>query len=195
MDALQIEKIKTKIYEIRGQKVILDADLAVLYGVETKYLVRQYKRNIERFPENYAFQLTNDEFLRCQNVTSKKEGRGGRRYMPYAFTEHGTIMTSSILNTKEAIRINQIIVDVFVGLRNQIAAKPEYDLLKEYMKRIEAEVKETKATQLVESNLLTGQMTKLSQKVRDFEDILDKFQNENLIIKRPEDGLDQDRLN
>lgn len=76
------EKIKTMIYEIRGKKIILDSDIAKLFGYETKYLNRQVARNIERFPENYCFQLTNEEYenLRCQNVTSSY---GGRRYKPY----------------------------------------------------------------------------------------------------------------
>ena len=78
--AVSIEIIAGKIYTIRGKTVMLDEDLARLYEVETKYLIRQVKRNRERFPEDFMFQLTPHEFLRCQNVTSK---RGGRRYLPY----------------------------------------------------------------------------------------------------------------
>lgn len=86
MDQLQL--IQSKIYEIRGQKVMLDFDLAEMYGTETKYLKRSVKNNIKRFPSDFMFELTKEEFdsLRCSFSTSK---RGGTRYMPYAFTEHG----------------------------------------------------------------------------------------------------------
>jgi len=85
--------IEKKIFLIMGLNVMLDKDLAELYGVETKYLIRQVRRNIERFPEDFMFQLTREEFLRCQNVTSSW---GGRRYLPYAFTEQGVAMLSSV---------------------------------------------------------------------------------------------------
>jgi hypothetical protein len=86
-----IERIEGAILEIRGKKVMLDADLASLYGVETGALVRAVKRNLDRFPSDFQFQLTSDEFggLRCQIGISK--GRGGRRYLPYVFTEHGAV--------------------------------------------------------------------------------------------------------
>jgi len=92
--------IEKKIFLIRGLNVMLDRNLAELYGVETKYLTRQVRRNIERFPEDFMFQLTREEFLRCQIVTSSW---GGRRYLPYAFTEQGVAMLSSVLNSKRAI--------------------------------------------------------------------------------------------
>jgi hypothetical protein len=86
-----VERIEGAILEIRGERVMLDADLAAIYGVETKELVRAVKRNAARFPAGFVFQLTRDEYarLRCQIGTSK--GRGGRRYPPYAFTEHGAV--------------------------------------------------------------------------------------------------------
>ncbi|WEK21669.1 MAG: ORF6N domain-containing protein [Candidatus Pedobacter colombiensis] len=98
------EVVLSKIYQIRGQKVMLDNDLAVLYGVETKRLNEQVRRNMERFPADFMFQLTHDEHqsLRSQFATSKT-GRGGRAYLPYAFTEHGVLMLSSVLN-KQAIQ-------------------------------------------------------------------------------------------
>lgn len=86
---------------------------------ETKYLLRQFKRNSERFPDTDAFQLSRKEFLRCQNVTSN-EGRGGRRYLPYSFTEHGTLMMASLLRSEAAIKVNQLIIQVFVELRQQV---------------------------------------------------------------------------
>jgi len=108
------EIIESKIFFIRGYKVMLDRDLARLYGVETKYLIRQVKRNPLRFPEDFMFQLTSEEFLRCQNVTSSW---GGRRYLPYAFTEQGIAMLSSVLNSERAIQVNIAIMRAFVKLR------------------------------------------------------------------------------
>ena len=116
MDSL-IE-VKNIIYEIRGYKVMLDSDLADLYEVPTKRLNEAVKRNLARFPKHYMFQLTNEEFeiLRSQIATSNK-GRGGRRYMPYVFTEQGVAMLSSILNSEKAIQINIKIIDTFVQMR------------------------------------------------------------------------------
>ena len=93
------EVIERNIYLIRGKKVMFDHDLASLYGVETKALNRAVKRNLSRFPEDFMFQLTPDEALRCHFGTSKKTGKGGRRYLPYAFTEHGILILSSVLNS------------------------------------------------------------------------------------------------
>jgi hypothetical protein len=114
---MQIEKIQTKIYEIRGQKVMLDFDLAELYEVETKNLNLAVKRNIKRFPPDFMFQLTKPEWdiLRLQIETSK--GRGGTRYLPYAFTEQGVAMLSGILNSDKAIETNIVIMRVFVYIR------------------------------------------------------------------------------
>ena len=97
------EIISSKIYLIREQKVMLDNDLAELYQVETRRLNEQVKRNIDRFPEDFMFQLTQEEFenLKSQNATSSW---GGRRKLPYAFTEHGVLMLSSVLNSKRADR-------------------------------------------------------------------------------------------
>lgn len=97
-----MERIAHSIFLLRNQKVILDVDLAVLYGVETKVLVQAVKRNIERFPEDFMFRLTKQEFddLRSQFVTSS---RGGRRYPPYAFTEQGVSMLSGVLRSERAI--------------------------------------------------------------------------------------------
>ena len=93
------KEIQSMIYTFRGMQVMLDSDLAMLYQVETKYLNRQRNRNAERFPEDFCFQLSKEEYeiLRCQNVTSKNEnGSGGRRYLPYVFTEQGIAMLSAI---------------------------------------------------------------------------------------------------
>lgn len=123
---IPVEQIKKRIYLIRGKKVIIDFDLAYLYGVETKVLIQAVKRNIERFPEDFMFQLARDEFgvLRSQIVTSK-ERRGGRRYLPYAFTEQGVAMLSSILRSKRAIQVNIAIMRAFVKLREMMMAHKE----------------------------------------------------------------------
>jgi hypothetical protein len=99
-----VEIIEKKILLIRGEKVMLDADLAELYEVETFNLNKAVKRNIDRFPQDFMFQLTREEVdsLRFQIGMSKKEGRGGRRYLPYAFTEQGVAMLSSVLNSERA---------------------------------------------------------------------------------------------
>jgi hypothetical protein len=108
------DKIENKIYQIRGKRVMIDKDLAKLYEVKTKQLTRQIRRNIERFPEDFMFRLTRQENLRCQIGTSSY---GGRRYLPYAFTEQGIAMLSSVLNSRRAILVNIQIMRAFVGLR------------------------------------------------------------------------------
>ena len=116
------ERIEQAILLIRGQKVMLDADLALLYGVETKVLVQAVKRNTNRFPKDFMFQLSQDEHsvLRSQIVTSK--GRGGRRYPPYAFTEQGVAMLSSVLRSEQAVEVNIEIMRAFVRLREMLAS-------------------------------------------------------------------------
>ncbi len=115
------------IYSIRGHKVMLDKDLATLYGVQTKVLNQAVKRNAARFPEEFMFQLNDVEadFLRSQIVTSKKETRGGRQYNPYVFTEHGTVMLASVLNSPEAVHASIQVVKAFVRLREMLIANKE----------------------------------------------------------------------
>ena len=107
------ERIERSILVIRGQKVMLDADLATLYGVATGALNRAMKRNIDRFPPDFAFRLTPLEFERLKFQFPASDGRGGRRTLPYAFTEYGVAMLSSVLNSKRAIHVNIEIVRVF----------------------------------------------------------------------------------
>ena len=117
------ERIERAILLIRGQKVMLDRDLAELYDVPTKVLNQAVKRNAERFPGDFMFQLREEEMdvvLRSQFVTSKG-GRGGRRYLPYAFTEQGVAMLSSVLNSDRAIEVNIAIMRAFVRLREIMA--------------------------------------------------------------------------
>jgi len=132
-----VEQIESQIFLIRGQKVMLDGDLAALYGVETKRLNEQVRRNSERFPEDFMFQLTAEEFadlksqfetssLRSQIATSNNPaGRGGRRHLPYAFTEHGAIMAASVLNSPRAVEASVQVVRAFVQLRQMLASNAE----------------------------------------------------------------------
>jgi len=113
---IPVEKITSKIYLIRSEKILLDSDLAQLYGVETKVLIQAVKRNLNRFPDDFMFQLSKQEFkiLRSQIVTSSW---GGRRYLPFAFTEQGVAMLSSVLNSEKAVQVNIAIMRAFVQLR------------------------------------------------------------------------------
>ena len=117
--------IESAIRQIRGQKVMLDSDLARIYGVPTKQLNQQVRRNLNRFPNDFAFQLTRQElaFLRSQNVTSSSYG--GRRYLPYAFTERGAIMLASVLNSSIAIEASVRVVRAFIHLREMLASNKE----------------------------------------------------------------------
>jgi hypothetical protein len=114
---MELSLIQSKIFEIRGQKVLLDFDLAEMYKVETKNLNLSVKRNLKRFPSDFMFQLTKVEWdnLRLQIETSK---RGGRRYLPYAFTEQGVAMLSGLLNSDTAIEVNISIMRAFVAIRS-----------------------------------------------------------------------------
>lgn len=122
---IPIERIASQIYLIRGEKVMLDSDLAQLYRVETGALTRAMKRNRKRFPEDFCFQLSKEEFeiLRCQTGTSSQWG--GRRYPPWAFTEQGVAMLSSVLRSKQAAQVNVAIMRTFVRLRQALATNEE----------------------------------------------------------------------
>jgi|JI10StandDraft_1071094.scaffolds.fasta_scaffold370074_1 hypothetical protein len=144
---MQLLQVHNKIYEIRGIKVMLDFDLAGLYDVETKVLNQSVKRNIKRFPPDFMFQLTKDEFesLKSQFVTSNKlnslhietssEKRGGNRRLPYAFTEQGLAMLSGILNSEKAINVNIAIMRAFVYLKQFALTNKE---LTDKLKKLES---------------------------------------------------------
>lgn len=124
---MQLSVIQNKIYEIRGMKVMLDKDLAEMYEVPTFRLNEAVKRNITRFPKDFMFQLTKDEFnlLISQNAISKNKGRGGTRKLPRVFTEQGVAMLSSILNSERAIQVNIVIIRTFVLIRQAALANKE----------------------------------------------------------------------
>ena len=126
MNDLELAKIEQRIFLVRGQKVMLDADLAEIYRVPTKSLNLAVKRNADRFPEDFMFQLTDDEVagLRFHFETSKR-GRGGRRYAPYAFTEQGVAMLSSVLRSSRAVQVNIAIMRTFVRLREMLLSNAE----------------------------------------------------------------------
>ena len=144
---MQLNIIQNRINEIRGLRGMLDFDLAELYQVETKVLKQAIRRNLERFPEDFMFELTSDEYnsliisLRSQIVTSNE--KGGRRYMPYAFTEHGVIMLASLLRSDIAIQTSIKITRAFVAMRNYIMST----------KHLESELEAVKAKlELLERN-------------------------------------------
>ena len=122
----EIEQIKEMIFVIRGQKVMLDSDLAKLYGVETKRLNEQVRRNLDRFPQDFMFQLTPEEHvsLKSQIATSNK-GRGGKQKQPLVFTENGVAMLSGILSSKQAINVNIAIMRIFTKLRSFLLLEKE----------------------------------------------------------------------
>ena len=123
---ITLDLIERKIYVVREQKVMLDSDLAKLYGVATKVFNQSVGRNLQRFPEDFRFQLTEEEFesLRSHIVTSKK-GRGGRRYLPYVFTEQGVAMLSGVLNSERAVQVNIGIMRAFVSMRKMLLTNEE----------------------------------------------------------------------
>jgi hypothetical protein len=124
--AVSVQIVERKIYLIRGHKVMIDIDLADLYGVPTKVLNQQVQRNCKRFPEDFMFQLSKEEAenLRSQIATSRS-GRGGRRTLPYAFTEPGVAMLSSVLSSEQAIEVNILIMRAFIRLRQMLESNEE----------------------------------------------------------------------
>lgn len=124
--ALPVDRIAQAIVVVRGQKVLLDENLAALYGVETRRLNEQVRRNAERFPADFMFQLSSEEYaaLMSQFATSKP-GRGGRRKLPLAFTEHGAIMAAAVLNSPRAVEVSIYVVRAFVRLREALASNQE----------------------------------------------------------------------
>ena len=182
-DELSIRKM---IIEIRGVRVILDRDIAKLYGVTTGNLNKAVKRNMDRFPERYMFQLSHDEFLLFQNGISSW---GGTRTLPYAFTEQGVAMLSSVLHSPTAIQVSISIIDAFVALRAFVA---DNQLLRNEVKNIELQLKLLQS----EQNQNLEAINDLSEDVR--KEIADIYQaiaelsiklNENKSTPRPKIGF------
>ena len=150
----EIEEIRTRIHNIRGQQVMLDFDLAELYGVETSQLKRAVRRNLERFPADFMFELNNEEFnslkinIRCQNGTLETNPGGLPKYAPFAFTEQGVAMLSSVLRSPTAIEVNIRIMRTFVAVRQYLAApKCNNCQLDTEVKRLAAYIEEVLADQ------------------------------------------------
>jgi hypothetical protein len=149
-----VARIAATILTIRGQRVILDSDLARLYGVTTARLNQQTRRNLDRFPVDFMFQLTSEEFssLILQNATSKP-GRGGRRKMPLAFTEHGALMAANVLNSAQAVTVSVYVIRAFIEQRALLAGNAEI-LLK--LERIENKLLATRQVLQLHDDQLTA---------------------------------------
>lgn len=185
----EIEAVKARIYTIRGVKVMLDRDLADLYQVETRRLNEQVKRNIDRFPSDFMFQLSKNEVesLRSQNAIANISTKS--RALPHVFTEHGTLMLASVLTSDIAVKVNQMIIRAFVELRQMVASNPEYELLKEKIRRIESRVEEVAMSQKVDSSVVERKLSSMSTEIRNISETLDGFQDGYILINRPEEGI------
>ena len=190
----QIQIIESKILSIRGQQVMLDRDLAELYQVETRVLNQAVARNLDIFPERFAFQLTKEEFqnLKSQIVTSSW---GGVRKSPYVFTEHGCLQASNVLKSAVAKKMSVFIIDAFVAMKNQIFSNPNYELLKEQILRIQAETKLINAEMLalkkdhtIDLNVQNMEINDLNEKVTELLTEFNKFRDSSIIIKK-DDGI------
>ena len=193
----QIQIIETKIFTIRGQKVMLDRDLAELYQVTTKRLNEQVKRNIQKFPSDFMFQLTEDEWdsLRSQIATLKTKRGQHRKYLPFVFTEVGCNTVSGILNSDVANARSIFIHRAFVAMKNQIFSNPNYELLKEQILRLQAETKLINAEMLalkkdhkIDLNVQNMEINDLNEKVTELLTEFNKFRDSSIIIKK-DDGI------
>ena len=195
------QSIQSKIYTVRGVRVMLDRDLADLYQVTTSALNQAVKRNKDRFPADFMFQLSKHEYdalivqfsegdvSRSQNVILK---RGHNiKYLPMVFSEQGTSMLSAVLKSPIAVEISIKIIRVFVELRQNIAGSPQYEMLWSKIKQIESKIETIEMRQIVGETVSLNKVTQLSSEVRRFSDILDDFQDNNLIIKRPDEDTYQ----
>ena len=197
----QIQIIESKIFTVRGQQVMLDRDLAELYQVNTKRLNEQVKRNVDRFPKKFMFQLTKEEFeiLKSQFATSSW---GGVRKLPFVFTEHGCLQASNVLNSTIAKKMSVFIIDAFVTMKNQIQSNPNYELLNERLKRLEAETKlfnakaETihaemlalKSDHKIDINVQNMEINDLNEKMTELLTEFNKFRDSSIIIRK-DDGI------
>jgi hypothetical protein len=190
----QIQIIENKIFTVRGQQVMLDRDLAELYQVETRVLNQAVARNLDIFPERFAFQLTKEEFqnLKSQIVTSSW---GGARKSPYVFTEHGCLQASNVLKSAVAKKMSVFIIDAFVAMKNQIFSNPNYELLREQILRLQAETKLINAEMLalkkdhkIDINVQNMEINDLNEKMTELLTEFNKFRDSSIIIKK-NDGI------
>lgn len=190
-DGKQVDSIKEAIYELRGQKVMLDSDLAELYEVKVSQLKRQVRRNIDRFPEDFMFELTRDEYdaLRCQNGTIKS-GRGQHsKYLPFAFTEEGVAMLSGMLKSKTAVQVNINIMRAFVAIRHAVASMQlsnlRYEQLSHKVDQLNAYVEEI----LHDQNDINDQQEQTNNEValqiEAINDALDQLRDEKAKPRKP----------
>ena len=180
MDDIAI--IENKIYEIRGQKVMLDFDLAEMYGVETKRLKEQVRRNIERFPAEFMFELTKEEvqFSRSQ-IATLKTGQGYNiKYLPFAFTEYGIVMLSSVLKSKAAVEVNINIIRAFVRMRQYLLSNVPQKELEELKQRIE----------YLEEDIISDRESYEKQ----FDDLFNAFAKISAIIQSKQTPLDRVKI-
>ena len=180
MDDIAI--IENKIYEIRGQKVMLDFDLAEMYGVETKRLKEQVRRNIERFPAEFMFELTKEEvqFSRSQ-IATLKTGQGHNiKYLPFAFTEYGIVMLSSVLKSKTAVEVNINIIRAFVRMRQYLLSNVPQKELEELKQRIE----------YLEEDITSDRESYKKQ----FDDLFNAFAKISAIIQSKQTPLDRVKI-
>ena len=180
MDDIAI--IENKIYEIRGQKVMLDFDLAEMYGVETKRLKEQVRRNIERFPAEFMFELTREEvqFSKSQ-IATLKTGQGHNiKYLPFAFTEYGIVMLSSVLKSKTAVEVNINIIRAFVRMRQYLLSSVPQKELEELKQRIE----------YLEEDITSDRESYEKQ----FDDLFNAFAKISAIIQSKQTPLDRVKI-
>ena len=180
MDDIAI--IENKIYEIRGQKVMLDFDLAEMYGVETKRLKEQVRRNIERFPAEFMFELTKEEvqFSRSQFATLKTGQGHNIKYLPFAFTEYGIVMLSSVLKSKTAVEVNINIIRAFVRMRQYLLSSVPPKELEELKQRIE----------YLEEDITSDRESYKKQ----FDDLFNAFAKISAIIQSRQTPLDRVKI-
>ena len=180
MDDIAI--IENKIYEIRGQKVMLDFDLAEMYGVETKRLKEQVRRNIERFPAEFMFELTKEEvqFSRSQFATLKTGQGHNIKYLPFAFTEYGIVMLSSVLKSKTAVEVNINIIRAFVRMRQYLLSSVPPKELEELKQRIE----------YLEEDITSDRESYKKQ----FDDLFNAFAKISAIIQSKQTPLDRVKI-
>ena len=183
--------ITGRIHMIRGISVMLDRDLAELYDVTTGNLNKAVKRNLDRFPEDFMFQLTGNEsenYSRFQNGSLNSRGKN-IKYLPYAFTEQGIAMLSSVLKNKLAAQINIRIMRAFIDIRQAIAVQPEYEQLKSRVHQIESQVAVINAHTLVGDVMIEKKLMSMSEDIRRISETLDQFQEAYVVIKRPDEEI------